>query len=63
MGKYSLNKVLKMIGYKNSEIMNMSHIEAHSLAVENNYRECVCCELYVHTDNYNGERDLCDGCI
>jgi len=61
--KYTLKEVLKLVGYKSVEIEDMSDIEAHTIAVENNYRECDCCNLYVHTDDFNGVRDLCDGCI
>lgn len=63
MKKYSIKEALRASGYTWIQIEEMSDIEAYGLVIENNYRECKCCGLYVHTDYFNGEQDLCDGCI
>ena len=63
MKKYSIEEALKASGYTEIQIEEICDIEAYGFAIENNYRECKCCGLYVHTDYFNGEQDLCDGCI
>lgn len=63
MKKYLIEEALKASGYTRIQIEEMSDIEAYGLIIENNYRECKSCGLYVHTDDFNGEQDLCDGCI
>ena len=63
MKKYSIEEVLKDSGYTWVDIEEMSEQEIQQAIVENNFRYCERCCMYVHTDNFNGEQNLCDGCI
>lgn len=63
MKKYSIEEALKASGCTWVEIEEMSEQEIQQAIVENNFRYCECCWNYVHTDDFNGEPQLCDGCI
>lgn len=63
MNKYSVEQILRNLSFTWVQIEEMSEQEIQQELVENNFRYCEGCFEYVHTDDYNGEPELCDECI
>ena len=63
MKTYTLEKVLHEIGVSPTEQQEMSDQEIREEIISNDFRQCNCCSNFVHADDFNGERDLCDICV